>query len=113
MSFVRIDDIDIYYELNGDKGKDVILLHGWGQNTIMMDFIAQSLKEHFKVYNIDLPGFGRSEEPKTAYSIEDYVEMLRQFVELNQIENPILIGHSFGCRISLLYAYKYPVIRWC
>lgn len=25
MSFVRIDDIDIYYELNGDKGKDVIL----------------------------------------------------------------------------------------
>ena len=109
MSFVRIDDIDIYYELNGDKGKDVILLHGWGQNTIMMDFIAQSLKEHFKVYNIDLPGFGRSEEPKTAYSIEDYVEMLRQFVELNQIENPILIGHSFGCRISLLYAYKYPV----
>ena len=40
MSFVRIDDIDIYYELNGDKGKDVILLHGWGQNTIMMDFIT-------------------------------------------------------------------------
>lgn len=79
----------------------------------MMDFIAQSLKEHFKVYNIDLPGFGRSEEPKTAYSIEDYVEMLRQFVELNQIENPILIGHSLVAAFLCCMPISILLIRWC
>lgn len=109
MSFLKIDDISLHYELSGEKGKDVILLHGWGQNIEMMDFIAKSLQEHFKVYNIDLPGFGKSEEPKKAYSIADYVLLLREFVIINHIENPILIGHSFGCRIALLYAYKYPV----
>lgn len=109
MSFIKLKDINVYYEKSGKSGKDVILLHGWGQNTIMMDYIAQFLKNHFVVYNIDLPGFGKSEEPKGPYSIDDYVELLKEFVDLNKIDNPILISHSFGCRIALLYAYKYPV----
>lgn len=103
------NDLNIYFENKGNKGKDVILLHGWGQNTIMMDYIASFLCNHFKVYNIDLPGFGKSDEPKEAMSIEDYVSFLNEFVKENNIENPIIIGHSFGCRIALLYAYKYPV----
>ena len=109
MSFIKLNDLNVYYEKSGKHGKDVILLHGWGQNTVMMDYIAQFLKEHFVVYNLDLPGFGKSDEPKSAYSIDDYVELLKEFVDLNKIDNPILIGHSFGCRIALLYAYKYPV----
>lgn len=109
MSFIKLKDLNVYYEKSGKQGKDVILLHGWGQNTEMMDYIAQFLKEHFVVYNLDLPGFGKSDEPKSAYSIDDYVELLKEFVDLNKIDNPILIGHSFGCRIALLYAYKYPV----
>ena len=39
-------DIDIYYELNGDKGKDVILLHGWGQNIQMMKMVLQFSLKH-------------------------------------------------------------------
>ena len=35
MSQIQIDDIDLHYESYGDKGKPVILLHGWGQNTEM------------------------------------------------------------------------------
>lgn len=111
MSYEIIDGIKIYFEKKGDRGKDVILLHGWGQNTIMMDYIAEFLKEHFVVYNIDFPGFGKSEEPKTAYSVEDYSEFLHHFVKREGIENPILIGHSFGCRVALHYAYKYDVRR--
>ncbi|MDO4501208.1 MAG: alpha/beta hydrolase [Erysipelotrichaceae bacterium] len=109
MSFININGIKLHYERSGDKGKDVILLHGWGQNTEMMAYIANFLKEHFKVYNIDFPGFGQSGDPTETWGVEDYSEFLRSFVLEMNIENPILIGHSFGCRVAVRYAHKYPV----
>lgn len=111
MSFLNIDGLDIYYEKKGKQGRDVILLHGWGQNTTMMSFIADFLKEHFVVYNLDLPGFGQSNEPQTVWGVDEYKDFLRKFIEKKKIENPILIGHSFGCRIALKYAYEYPVYK--
>lgn len=106
-----INDTKLNFTKSGDKGKDVILLHGWGQNRIMMEAIENFLSLHFVVYNLDLPGFGESDEPKRAYSVEDYSEFLRAFIIKEEIEEPILIGHSFGCRIALHYALKYPVNR--
>lgn len=111
MSLKKIDDLNIHYEQKGKKGKAVVLLHGWGQNTEMMDYIAEFLKKHFKVYNLDFPGFGKSDEPKTPWSVEDYSEFLKKFTDSFNIENPILIGHSFGCRVAIRYAYKYPVYK--
>lgn len=111
MSTIEIKGIKCHYLTYGDKGRDVVLLHGWGQNTSMMDYIGKFLSAHFRVYNLDFPGFGESEEPKTSFSVEDYTEWFREFCEKLGIENPILIGHSFGCRVALRYAYKYPVHR--
>lgn len=111
MSYVEIDGLNCYYEQFGTAEKTVVLLHGWGQNTTMMDYIAQFLKEHFTVYNLDFPGFGQSKEPKEAFSVEDYSVFLRHFIEHFKIEKPILIGHSFGCRVALHYAHKYPVLK--
>lgn len=104
---VKIDDLNIYLEKSGRKGKPVILLHGWGQNTQMMAFIAEFLKKHFVVYNLDLPGFGQSDDPKTPWGVIDYTDFLYHFCEKYKIENPIIIAHSFGCRIAIRFAYKY------
>lgn len=111
MSFIAVKDIKCHYEKKGTKGKNVVLLHGWGQNTKMMDYIATFLSKHFKVYNLDFPGFGESEEPKQSWGNEDYVEFLKEFTDKLKIKNPILIGHSFGSRVALYYAYKYPVYK--
>ena len=40
MSFINIQGIDLHYEVYGDSGRPVVLLHGWGQNTEMMAFIG-------------------------------------------------------------------------
>lgn len=109
MSVIKIDGINLNYQKSGKKGKSVLLLHGWGQNMQMMSFIADFLKSHFIVYNFDLPGFGQSDEPTRAYSVEDYADLLYEFVTKKKIDNPIIIGHSFGCRIAIRYAYKHPV----
>ncbi len=113
MSVIRIRELNCYYEKSGDRGCPVLLLHGWGQNTQMMAYIASFLSEHFTVYNLDLPGFGQSDEPLEAYSIYDYRDFLLAFMDEMQIKEPIIIGHSFGCRIAILLSLSRPVRRMC
>lgn len=99
---------NVNYEYYNNNSKvNLVFLHGWGQNIQMMMPIA---KPFFKKYNcmiIDLPGFGDSEEPKELYTIYDYAEMVNKLLTKEKIKNPILIGHSFGGKISLVYATKY------
>ena len=109
MSYITVKDVKTYYQKTGDGKDAVILLHGWGQNTQMMDPIQEHLSDRYTVYNMDLPGHGQSEEPKYGWSIYDYEEFLELFLKEMQVENPILICHSFGCRIALIYASRHPV----
>ena len=66
----RIKNIDInYVQLGNDKGKDIVLLHGWGQNIEMMMPIANGLTDKYHITIIDLPGFGKSSEPENSLSL--------------------------------------------
>jgi pimeloyl-ACP methyl ester carboxylesterase len=103
MSYIKIKNIKTHYTIMGEKGLDVVLLPGWKQNTEMMQFIQKFLSLQFKVYSLDWPGFGESDLMEEAYSTEDYTEFLKEFIETLGIKNPILIGHSFGCRIAIRY----------
>jgi len=107
---MNINDIYVNYEQYGNnKGKNIVLLHGWGQNIAMMNPIGKRLEKDFYITVIDLPGHGKSEEPKTEYNIYDYYEIVKKLLDKLNIKNPILIGHSFGGRISIVYAAKEKV----
>ena len=108
MNKVLIDDMSLSFVEEGE-GKNVLLLHGWGQNIEMMKPIGDARMNNNDIIIIDLPGHGESEEPTYAWTLNDYVEFLKEFLEKLNIKNPILIGHSFGGKISLLYASKYKV----
>lgn len=109
---MKVKDINVsYVQYGNEKGKNVVLLHGWGQNTLMMDPIGKGLEKDFYITNIDLPGFGKSEEPPFGYTIYDYYEVLEDLLEELKIKNPILIGHSFGGSIAIVYAAKKPVYK--
>ena len=100
---IKVKDININYIQYG-KGKDVILLHGWGQNIEMMKPLGDPLSNKYKITIIDFPGFGESEEPKTAWTIDDYSEMLGEIIKKLNIKKPILMGHSFGGRVAIRYS---------
>jgi pimeloyl-ACP methyl ester carboxylesterase len=107
---IKVKDININYIRYGNKDKQtIVFLHGWGQNIDMMNPLGEFRKEYNDVIILDLPGHGKSEEPKYAWELSDFVEFLKEFLEKLNIENPILVGHSFGGRISLYYASKYKV----
>lgn len=105
----HIKNTDINYVDYG-KGKNVVvLLHGWGQNIEMMEPLGNKLQKNNRVIIIDLPGFGLSIEPKEIWTMYDYADAMKKLLDSLNVDNPILIGHSFGGKISLIYASKYKV----
>ena len=104
-----IKNINVNYELYGEGNDTIVLLHGWGQNIEMMKPIGDNLRREHQILIIDLPGFGLSDEPDFPWTLYDYVEMLKEMIESLKLKNIILMGHSFGGKISLLYASMYPV----
>ena len=106
----KYNGININYKDYGkENGKAIVYLHGWGQNIAMMEPIANPFTKTNRLIILDLPGFGESEEPKEVWTLDDYVEMIHSLLEELHIKKPSLVGHSFGGKLSLLYATKYDV----
>jgi pimeloyl-ACP methyl ester carboxylesterase len=105
--FLNIDGINVNYKRQGN-GKKVVLLHGWGGSSDSFLPVFNYLSQQFEVYAIDFPGFGDSDIPSEPWDVTDYSTMLHRFFELLQIDKAMLIGHSFGGRVAILFSAKYP-----
>lgn len=106
---INIEGLDINYICEGE-GKSILLLHGWGANIQAFTPVINRLKNNFKVYVIDFPGFGESDEPKDIYGVYDYARIVKEFIDKMELNQVILMGHSFGGRISIILGKKYPNI---
>lgn len=105
---IKIKDININYIQYGE-GKDIILLHGWGQNIEMMQPLGDPLSRKYRITIIDFPGFGNSEEPKSAWTMYDYALLIEELVKKLKIKKPIIMGHSFGGRVAIRYSADHPI----
>lgn len=105
---INIKNININYIQYG-SGSDVVLLHGWGQNIAMMRPIGDRLQKHHRITILDFPGFGESEEPKAALTVYDYCEILEELLKKLNVKKPVVMGHSFGGRIAIIYASRNEV----
>lgn len=100
----------VYVDVSGE-GDALLLLHGWGCDHTVYRRCVEYLSTQYRVYNFDLPGFGDSDEPTQVWGTADYVDMIHQFVVDQNISSPSLMGHSFGGRVSILYASRHEVRR--
>lgn len=102
----KVKNLDINYIQYG-KGKDIVLLHGWGQNIEMMDPIGKRLEKNHRITIIDLPGHGQSSTPESAITIYDYADIVKEVLKELEIDKPSIVGHSFGGRVAIVYASRY------
>ena len=105
---INIRGTQLSYTVEGE-GMPVILMHGWGCNRSTLKSIEAQLTPGFKVYNVDFPGFGGSNEPSAVWGVEEYTSLIEEFARQEHIENPILLGHSFGGRVGILFASRNKV----
>lgn len=102
--------INIAYDIVG-KGKQIILLHGWGTSKKTFSSLVEEIKENYEVHLVDLIGFGESEESLKPLSLNDYVLFLRDYINRFNITNPIILGHSFGGRIAIKYENNFKDVE--
>ncbi len=97
----------IYYEVAG-RGKAVVLLHGWGGRVESFRPVFDFLRPRFKVYALDLPGFGRSDEPPAPWGVGNYAAVVADFCTELGLEKADVVAHSFGGRVALVLAADFP-----
>ena len=103
-----INGLKINYKTIGE-GKTFLILHGWGSDSSKWQKVGELLsKRGFKVIIPDLPGFGNSQTPNFVFTVEDYSNFVKKFVDLLNIKKFYLLGHSFGGAVALMYSLKFP-----
>ena len=105
MTMYSYASMNIAYRQEG-LGRDVLFLHGWGQNQEMMDPLYEHMKARFRVTNLDFPGFGKSSLPPEPWGVDEYTKFLEDFSRELGIVEPIIIAHSFGARVAIRYAAR-------
>lgn len=109
---ITLRGVKLHYDVTGpESGQPVVLMHGWGCSHATVKSIANALNRDMRVYNIDLPGHGASQEPPGVWGVDDFTLLIEDFISELGIVNPVLIGHSFGGRISILLASRNPISR--
>lgn len=82
-------------------GQPLILIHGFCETGNMWLDFAEALSNEFRVLCPDLPGIGNSPISSERLSLEEVAGSLEEWLEANQVEYPIVIGHSLGGYVAL------------
>lgn len=94
----------LHYTITG-KGPQLVLLHGFCEDSRVWKEIAPVLSEKYTVVSIDLPGFGRS--AVTLPDLGIWADKVWAVFEKEQISEACLLGHSMGGYVTLAFAEKY------
>ena len=106
--FAEVNGTRIYYELSGEGSSRVVMLHGWGCSSKLMQVPAAVLAGEHRVLNIDFPGHGQSDRPPEPWGIPEYAKCLKALLEQLDFVPCAAVAHSFGCRVATWAASEWP-----
>ena len=106
--YTQLGPYRVHYLVAGE-GRPLVLVHGLGGRAEEWAPLMNGLaKQHFRVYALDLLGYGRSDRPDVDYTIETEVRIVQQFLDSQKLEQPDLGGWSMGGWIVLQLAVEHP-----
>ena len=89
------------------KGTPLIFLHGMGLNAKSWRYQLDAFADTYRVIALDLPGYGESPALKDI-SFANYARALHTFIQKQNLDKSILVGHSFGGMLTQEYMALYP-----
>ncbi|MEX0339755.1 MAG: alpha/beta fold hydrolase [Arenibacterium sp.] len=112
---VELDGVKIHAQVAGE-GPDLILIHGASGNLRDFTFtLMDQLKDRYRVIAFDRPGLGWSRRPEGYGGIWNsagesprlQAQILGQAAKELGVENPIVVGHSFGGAVAMAWALEH------
>lgn len=107
MPFVKVNNLDLYYEVHG-KGHPLVFLSGFSTHHKTWLSFVESFEDDFQMILIDNRGSGQTSAPKGAYSIEMMAEDTIALLDHLGVQKASFVGSSMGTAIIQMIAYHYP-----
>ena len=101
---LQIKNYNINYideNINSKEPFTIVFLHGWGSSLQVFSHLISLTKDKFRTVSLDLVGHGNSSSLDRSFFVDDYVEIVKEFIEKLSLQKVILIGHSYGGRIII------------
>lgn len=106
--FITYKNAKIHYTDTIEGSKNVVLLHGFLENTFMWKPLVEVLKKKFRVICIDLFGHGQSENIGYIHRMQEMAHCVAEVLHHLHIRRSIFVGHSMGGYVALAYAELFP-----
>jgi pimeloyl-ACP methyl ester carboxylesterase len=108
----RVDGLEIvvmrFPAVAAEPGRSFVLVHGIGASSRYFHPVAAQLAKVGTVFLVDLPGFGASPNPGRMVTIGEHADVLAGFLRLEDIPNPVLVGHSMGTQVVSRLVVDHP-----
>ncbi|MDX2078781.1 MAG: alpha/beta hydrolase [bacterium] len=108
MSAITVGNDLVHYEVLGRGGRPVILVHGWLGSWRYWIPTMRQLQLKYRVYAIDLFGFGDSSKNPERYTINQQIELLDDFMKQLGIPKAAFLAHGLGAHVAIEFAKQYP-----
>ena len=99
---------EIAITLRSGSGPRVLLIHGISSSSADFNPVIDDMRSFCEPITMDLRGHGASSRPQRGYHYSDYVSDLSQVINDLELEHPIILGHSLGGIITLMWAATHP-----
>src|SRR5512136_213880 len=88
------------YDAGGGTATPMLLIHGLGDEADTWRHLVTPLSAERRVIALDLPGFGRSDQPARPYTLPFFQDIVIELLDILVVQRAILIGHSLGAIIA-------------
>ena len=105
---VDINGHGLNYEVQGQSGTPIVLIHGYGLDHSIWFELAKKYLQNYRVIMPDVRGHGASDSSGQNFSMVDLCDDLYHLLEFLGIQQAVICGHSMGGYITLAFAEKYP-----
>jgi len=102
---------DVFYQAKGPReGKPLVLIHSFAPGASSYEWRknVDALSEQFRVYVIDLLGFGLSDRPAIDYTAETYTDLIGDFLKEVVSKPAIVVAHGLASSYTVMCAYRRP-----
>ena len=106
--WLSANGINLHFRDWGGSGQPIVLLHGLASTCHIWDLVAPRLAEDFAVIAVDQRGHGLSDKPEAGYDFATVSRDLLGVIEARNLEQPIIVGHSWGADVALEFAVAFP-----